>query len=112
MKNTSIKLCDLDQVTDGDSGGFFAETDGKMQGYIVVRQGEKAFVYINSCPHIGSPLDFAPGRFLNPDKSMIMCSTHGALFRIDDGHCVAGPCADQALTSVPIEVIDGTIYLV
>ncbi len=107
----SIKLCSLNEVEDGNSGGFFAETDGKMNSYIVVRKGASAFVYLNSCPHIGTPLDFAPGRFLNPDKSMILCSTHGALFRIEDGYCVSGPCAEQSLSEVAIDILDGIIYL-
>ena len=111
MSSEPFKLCDLSEIEDGNSNGFFAERNGKMESYIVVRKKDDAFVYLNSCPHIGSPLDFAPGRLLNPDKSMIMCSTHGALFRIEDGHCIAGPCADQALTHVPIIVRDGEIYL-
>ncbi len=111
MTPEPIKLCHLDDIEDGDSGGFFAGHDGQMKSFIVVRQGMRAFVYLNSCPHIGSPLDFAPGRFLNPDKSMILCSTHGALFRIEDGYCVAGPCAEQSLRQVAFTIRDGAIYL-
>lgn len=111
MTTEPIRLCALSDIKDGNSGGFFAERDDKMTGYIVVRKGDAAFVYVNSCPHVGSPLDFAPGRFLNPDKSMILCSTHGALFRIEDGHCVSGPCAEQSLTKVAHEVRDGEIYI-
>lgn len=111
MKAEPFKLCDLDDIEDGDSGGFFAGHDGQMKSFIVVRQGPRAFVYLNSCPHIGSPLDFAPGRFLNPDKSMILCSTHGALFRIEDGYCVSGPCAEQSLRPVAFSIRDGAIYL-
>jgi len=33
---------------------------------------------------------------------LIQCATHGALFRIRDGYCVAGPCAGQGL--IPLEV--------
>lgn len=111
MRAEAIKLCDLSDVADGESNGFFIKTAGQMKSYIVVRQGGQAFVYINSCPHIGTPLDFAPGRFLNPDKSMILCSTHGALFRIEDGLCVSGPCAEQSLSAVAIDIRDGAIYL-
>ncbi len=105
------KLCGLDDIADGDSAAFVAELDGRKQGFIVVRQGETAYVYVNSCPHIGSPLDFTPGRFLTPDKDFILCSTHGALFRITDGHCVSGPCADQNLTAVSFALRDREIFL-
>jgi nitrite reductase/ring-hydroxylating ferredoxin subunit len=109
--NASIKLCSLNEIEDGNSGRFFAETDGQMKNYIVVRKGTVAFVYLNSCPHIGTPLDFSTGRFLSPDKSMIMCSTHGALFKIEDGYCVSGPCADQSLGAVSFEIRGEVIYL-
>ena len=39
----------------------------------------------------------------------IRCTWHGALFRIDDGACVAGPCTGQRLTPWPVTVTDGTI---
>jgi nitrite reductase/ring-hydroxylating ferredoxin subunit len=111
MRAETIKLCDLSEVKDGDSNGFFVETAGKMESYIVVRQGANAFVYINSCPHIGTPLDFTPGQFLTVDKSMIMCSAHAALFRIEDGFCISGPCAEESLTPVAIDIRGGAIYL-
>ncbi len=106
------RLCAIDEIDDGDSGVFFAEHEGHMQGFIVVRQGTMAYVYINSCPHIGAPLDFTPGRFLTPEKDFILCSTHGALFRIEDGHCVSGPCADQSLSPISIKINDGEIHLI
>jgi len=105
------RLCSLDDITDDDSDAFFAEYEGRMTGFIVIRKGESAHVYINSCPHIGAPLDFTPGRFLSPEKDFILCSTHGALFRITDGHCVSGPCAEQKLTPVAIEIRNREIYL-
>jgi len=111
MNTTPQKLCDLSQIADGDSAGFVAERNGKREGFIVVRKDDAAFVYVNSCPHIGTPLDFAPGRFLNPDNSFIMCSTHGALFQIDDGLCISGPCAGQSLTPVPIDIVEGSVFL-
>jgi nitrite reductase/ring-hydroxylating ferredoxin subunit len=31
---------------------------------------------------------------------MIQCATHGALFLIESGECVAGPCAGQSLQAL------------
>jgi len=107
-----IVLCKLDDVPDGGSNGFIAETPDGRRRFLVVRQGEQAFVYLNSCPHIGSPLDFEPGKFLNTDKTHIMCSTHGALFRIEDGHCISGPCAGKGLTKAEAQIVNGEIRLV
>jgi nitrite reductase/ring-hydroxylating ferredoxin subunit len=111
VKATPQKLCELSQIADGDSAGFIAERNGKRESFIVVRKKNVAFVYVNSCPHIGAPLDFSPGRFLNKDRTFIMCSTHGAIFRIDDGFCVSGPCAEQALTTVSVDIVEGSVFL-
>ena len=34
---------------------------------------------------------------------------HGALFRLEDGVCVAGPCAGERLKPWPVAVIDGVV---
>lgn len=104
-------LCRLDDIPDGGSNGFFTETgDGRLL-YMAIRRDEEVFVYENACPHTGMPLDFQPGRFLNPEGTLIQCSTHGAQFRIDDGYCVAGPCEGDSLTPVAARVRDGKVYI-
>ncbi len=35
-----------------------------------------------------------------PSASLIQCATHGALFLIESGECVAGPCAGQFLAAL------------
>jgi nitrite reductase/ring-hydroxylating ferredoxin subunit len=96
------RLCALADIPDGGSE--------RIGGYLAVRREESVFVYVNRCPHIGAPLDFRPGQFLNLDKTHIMCSLHGALFNIDDGLCVYGPCAGDSLEAVATEVRDGVLY--
>ncbi|HEY1146415.1 MAG TPA: Rieske (2Fe-2S) protein, partial [Allosphingosinicella sp.] len=39
----------------------------------------------------------------------IACDWHGALFAIDSGQCVGGPCMGQRLTAWPVAVRDGEI---
>ncbi len=41
---------------------------------------------------IESPLNWTPDRFLDLERKQIICATRGAVFRIDDGLCVDGPC--------------------
>ena len=104
-------LCALADISDGDSGGFFSQTsDGRLL-YMVIRQGDRVFVYRNACPHTGMPLDFRPGKFLSADKTLIQCSNHNAKFRIRDGFCVSGPCAGDRLRAVEVEIRDGHLYL-
>ena len=43
---------------------------------------------------------------------MLRCSKHGALFQINDGLCVEGPCQGESLQPLKCIVDNGVIYLV
>lgn len=103
-------LVSLADLIDGESTALTTKIEGIPASLIVVRQNQDVFVYLNSCPHIGSPLDFEPGRFLNLEKDLIQCSLHGALFTIEQGNCVSGPCEGKHLTAIPVEIKNGTVY--
>jgi nitrite reductase/ring-hydroxylating ferredoxin subunit len=105
-----VLLCRLDEIEDPGSRGF-DDIEGE-EPFFVVRRGEEAFAYRNSCPHYGAPLDWKPHAFLSVDKSRILCSMHGALFEIEDGACVLGPCPGDVLEKVEIEVAEDTIFLI
>lgn len=95
-------LCRLEEIEDGEAKGFTLGAGLDAEELFVVRDGTRLYGYVNSCPHTGAPLEMLPDRFLNADGSHIICSTHGALFRIADGHCIAGPCAGDCLTPAPV----------
>jgi nitrite reductase/ring-hydroxylating ferredoxin subunit len=98
-------LCALDEIEDGESKGFYLEGDDPDGlSVFVVREGEAVYGYVNSCPHTGVALEFTTDRFLSADGGYILCSTHGALFEIEDGFCIAGPCAGQALRPADVAV--------
>ncbi|MSO64511.1 MAG: Rieske (2Fe-2S) protein [Alphaproteobacteria bacterium] len=65
--------------------------------------------YVNDCPHAHAPLDWQPGQFLDAAGTHLLCTMHGALFRIHDGYCLNGPCPGLSLTPVPIVVTDGLV---
>ena len=109
--NARVPLCRLDDIPDGDSNGFFAPVGEQWYGYLAVRRGEDVFVYVNSCPHTGAPLNLLPGQFLNTDKTLISCCNHGALFRIEDGFCIKGPCAGKTLQPVAVTVEGGEVFV-
>lgn len=106
-------LCRVDEIAEGGAKGFaLADQDGYGQGDIfLVRAGARVYGYVNSCPHIGTPLEFLPDRFLTRDGREILCSTHGARFDIATGVCVAGPCRGRALRAVPVTVEHDLIFL-
>lgn len=108
---TNYKLCVLDDIEDGQSAGFVLEASEKKIGIMVIRRGDEVFTYLNSCPHIGTPLDFKPGQFLDLAREHILCSTHGALFRIEDGQCISGPCAGKSLSKIENDLRDGHVYV-
>jgi nitrite reductase/ring-hydroxylating ferredoxin subunit len=101
----------LDDLDDPGCREFhIGEGDWPFRGF-VVRKGEQVFAYQNYCMHVGHPLNFKPDSFLTKDQSLIICASHGALYEIDTGVCVAGPCPGKTLRSVPVEVIDGEVVV-
>ncbi|WP_439599331.1 Rieske (2Fe-2S) protein [Falsiroseomonas sp.] len=96
-------LCLLEEIPDGESRGF-SPAAGAFTGLFAIRRGAQVFVYVNSCPHVGLPLDPAPHRFLDAKRTAIICSAHGARFGIEDGLCTSGPCYGESLESVPARV--------
>ena len=104
-------LCRLDEIAEPGGRGFQVDRSGELRAIFVVRHGGRVVAYENSCPHLGSPLDWVPDRFLDHAKRYILCATHGAVFRISDGYCLGGPCAGKHLKRVPIRIDQGSIYL-
>jgi nitrite reductase/ring-hydroxylating ferredoxin subunit len=43
------------------------------------------------------------------DGARVMCALHGAVFRLDNGYCEAGPVASSSLESVEVVVRDGLV---
>jgi nitrite reductase/ring-hydroxylating ferredoxin subunit len=104
-------ICALAELDATGSRGFaIGEGDWPLRGFIV-RTVKGVAAYVNTCPHAGHPLNFRPDKFLTPDRNLILCASHGALFTRDEGLCIAGPCPGQSLTPVPIEVIGDFILL-
>ena len=97
-------------IADGSCKSY-RPAPGAFTGLFGVRQGGEIMIYVNACPHLGVPLDWAPDRFLSTDGRHIVCSMHGALFEITSGQCVLGPCAGDSLESVPFEIVDGEIMV-
>lgn len=104
-----VKLAALDAVPDGTARNFVLQLRaGRFHGF-VVRRGGTVSGYVDRCPHAGMPLAERLDGYLTPDGGLIQCSWHGALFRVEDGFCVGGPCAGQRLEAWPVAVVDGTI---
>lgn len=108
MARVRRTLCALSDIPDGGARGF-GPAPGGFTGLFAVRRGATVVVYVNACPHLGVSLDWAPDRFLTADGTRIICSTHGAEFRIEDGYCLRGPCTGDRLTAVPCLLQEGMV---
>ncbi len=100
-------LCYDHEIKNGDSKGF--EINNKR--FFAVKKNQKIFLYVNRCPHAGLPLNWQEDKFLDYDGELIQCSSHGALFKIESGKCVAGPCTGKFLTEVPFEQENGKLSI-
>jgi len=99
-------LCTLAELEATGARGLTFRDDGKLFMMFVVRTPAGAAAYVNSCPHLGTPLNFLEHRFLTADKTRLQCATHGAQFEPETGLCLQGPCLGAHLKPVPI-VIEG-----
>jgi nitrite reductase/ring-hydroxylating ferredoxin subunit len=102
-------LCRLEDIPDGEGMGFTIPGGAAELDIFVIRQGDRVFGYINSCPHSWTPLDWNPDQFTNMDKTHIVCATHGAVFEIEDGKCTSGPCKGDRLKPYRVIVADGMV---
>jgi nitrite reductase/ring-hydroxylating ferredoxin subunit len=104
-------VCRLSELGAGEARAFTVGSGAWPLRGFVVRVGDTVRGFVNRCPHAGHPLNLLPQRFLTPDGTLILCSSHGALFEKSSGYCVAGPCLGAALTPVPLEVRFGYVLL-
>jgi nitrite reductase/ring-hydroxylating ferredoxin subunit len=104
-------ICGVHELPDPGARGFtMGEGDWPLRGF-VVRRGSTVRAYVNHCPHAGFPLNYSRDAFLAPHAPLILCVMHGALFDIDSGECVSGPCAGLSLRAVPVRVSRGYVVL-
>jgi nitrite reductase/ring-hydroxylating ferredoxin subunit len=104
-------VCALADLDDPGSRAFtIGRGDWPVRGLVVRRHGA-VHAYVNRCPHAGHPLNLRPHEFLTPDRSLVVCNSHGALFEMATGYCVTGPCAGASLRRIPVEVRAGFVLL-
>jgi nitrite reductase/ring-hydroxylating ferredoxin subunit len=104
-------LCALAELGDPGTRAFtVGRGDWPLHG-LLVRRGTEVHAYVNRCPHAGHQLNLRPHEFLTPDGSLLLCNSHGALFEISTGLCVAGPCPGARLRRVPLEIASGYVLL-
>lgn len=111
MDDTMIRVCTSADLAEGGKGVRFPVVAGTYDttGF-VVRYGGKAYGYLNRCAHVPIELDWAEGEFFESSGLYVMCSTHGAIYEPESGHCVGGPCRGARLRVIKVVEQDGEIY--
>jgi len=105
MSGPEEGLAALADLPDGATRGLtLTDVNGESVAVVAVRRGDRLYGYVNRCPHNRIRLDFVPGEFLSEDGRFLRCGTHGALFRVDSGRCIKGPCKRKWLEAVPLRV--------
>lgn len=104
-------LCAFDDLMENTAKGFALSVQGQAANILVVRRGGQVYAYRNVCPHRGTTLDWLPDQFMDPEATYLQCATHGALFQVEDGLCIAGPCVGKQLSPVAVAVHAGNVVL-
>lgn len=102
-------ICRLQELADRECREFAWHHGGETIPAFLLRLGDAVVAYRNHCPHTGAPLNWNPNQFLSYEKEFIECAIHGALFRLQDGYCVHGPCNGQSLQSVEMILEAGVV---
>ena len=90
-------LCSTQDLPEGRVCRF--EADGLA--LIGVRRQGQVYLYADRCPHRGIDLGPEQASLLDDSGSLLQCAHHAALFLIETGECIAGPCEGRALTALP-----------
>ena len=106
-----IRLMDVKLLPSYAAKEFTIESDSFPVNIFVININKNYFAYKNRCPHTGVTLNWQPDQFFDIENHFIQCSTHGALFRFDDGYCVRGPCVGAKLENVPLKIENNEIYV-
>jgi nitrite reductase/ring-hydroxylating ferredoxin subunit len=102
---------DIDTIPEDGACEVRLDPDDPGSSVVVLRRGGAVHAWRNLCPHAGRYLNWAPGRFLF-DRGRLVCAAHGAVFEVDSGVCVDGPCRGSGLVPVPVAALgDGRIRI-
>lgn len=105
-----VNLGPLDLIKDGGARNYVLQIgEARFHGF-VVRKGEAVFGYVDRCPHAGLPLAQQLDQYLTPDGGLIACSWHGAVFTVEAGACVGGPCVGAKLSPWPVVLREGRLH--
>ena len=108
-----IRLCHASDIGEDQARGFMTAR-GAGRKVIVTRREGRLHGWLDACPHYpgGTPMAWKSDAYLNGEGTHLACHSHGALFDIETGECVLGPCLGQRLTRVELTLTEAGDVLI
>ena len=106
------RITPIDEI--GSEGLRFTYMEGPFEeeGILLKLADGQIRAYKNECRHLPMKLDDRePRDFWDPSRTHLVCNSHGARYRPEDGLCVGGPCEGSHLRPLPIVVKSDVVYL-
>lgn len=104
-------ICSIKDLAEKECKEFdYLDGDQRASAFIV-KFRNRVYAYRNRCPHTGAELNWLDHQFFDTYRTHLQCSIHAALFRIDDGFCLRGPCIGESLEAISIFVDGDLIYI-
>jgi nitrite reductase/ring-hydroxylating ferredoxin subunit len=106
-------ICDSGELLEQGAGVRFTFAyGGEQRSGFVIRYRGKVHGYLNQCAHVPVELDWQEGDFFDLTRHSLICSTHGAQYHPETGHCFLGPCSGKSLFKLQVVERKGSIYLI
>lgn len=110
-RNGGRVIAKVDELSPGSVKKFWIICQEYRVDAFLVNERGSFHAYVNRCRHMPTPLDFIRDQFMSEDGKHLMCYTHGALYELATGLCVAGPCKGEALYRLPVRVDGGDVLV-
>jgi len=111
LSDATVVVSKKKLVSDPSTADFSVKIKGKIIKGFVVRKGPGFYAYQNLCKHLPVTLDLNDNSFFNHDKTLLQCQMHGALYEMESGLCVGGPCEGARLRPLPLQEADNQLII-
>ena len=106
----AIALCNSgDLIDSGLAVPFDVIYMGQTCRAFAIRYEGQVHAYLNRCSHVAMELDWQPDRFFDETGQWLVCASHGAIYRPDNGACSGGPCRGP-LVAIALTERDGVVH--
>ena len=110
MPEQLIPLCNSSDLLDRELAvPFDVVYCGQTCRAFAIRYRGQVHAYLNRCSHVWTEMDYQPNRFFDITGTLLICATHGALYRPDTGACRGGPCRG-GLVKIELVEHDGVVH--